>query len=440
MDPRFRRSSESGFSLVEALVSLGMTVVLLIAILGMVDAGNRVGRAEMQVADVQQAVRGSLRHMARMTRMAGRGGLLLSTPASLISGGPAIEVRNDMGAGGGSREVASDLADPPLAVAGTDMLIVRGVFETPLYQTLTAAGTLVLVPDPGNPQTATTGALTITNPGPAGFPQDLTPLRDAINDDVPEALVLVSPLGGIFYAVVELNGAASDITGFPNQVTVAFNITSGTHVSDYRGLFPNPGGGLPRQFTSVSSIGILEEHRFYVREDFAIDGDATSEPTPRLSVARMFPNTETPHRGLAANAQQDVADDILDLQIALGFDSSIGGFFDQDADNTGADDTLIETADGANDDWLWNGAGDDETMPPWVGPWTTMAPRPELYLLRLSVLGRTVGRDRGYVSPPIAAIEDRAYSETVNPSTQAEREARMFRRKLLQTVIDLRNQ
>ena len=75
-------------------------------------------------------------------------------------------------------------------------------------------------------------------------------------------------------------------------------------------------------------------------------------------------------------------------------------------------------------------------MSPWVGPWSDAGtPQPELYYVRISTLARTEGRDFKYVSRPIDSIEDRNYSEPAN-STDPDR---MFRRRLLETIVDLRN-
>ena len=422
---------ESGFSLVELIVSLAVSLVILLAILAVVEMGGRVTRVETQTAAMQQSLRASHRIMTRTLRMAGRGGLPRGLPGLAVDRGPALSVRNDVGAGGGGRDLAPGLAGSPQVVEGSDVVAVRAVFDTPLYQVNSELpGSFVLSPTPGDPATATGGVVVVSDPGPTGVPQDLTPLRDAIQADAPEALVLVSPLGGAVYAVVELDPGSSDVSGFPASVTVGFKVTGGTHTDAYRQLFPAPAAGqFPAQLQAVASLGLLEEHRFYVRE---------AEP-PRLSRARFYPNTEAPWRGDPAQLTSDVADAVLDLQVALGFDSSIGGFFAQDADNEGSDDELLEAADGGDDDWLFNGAGDDPAQPPWSPPWSSAAPRPSLYYVRLTTLGRTTSPDREHLAPHVTALEDHAYGESPQPATELERRQRLYHRGLLTSVVDLRN-
>ncbi|HSF43058.1 MAG TPA: hypothetical protein VLT87_24870, partial [Thermoanaerobaculia bacterium] len=128
----------------------------------------------------------------------------------------------------------------------------------------------------------------------------------------------------------------------------------------------------------------------------------------------------------------DVSDNIMDLQVALGFDSGNGGRMDDDDNRIGQDDEILEAANGSADDWLFNGETDNADDPVWQ-----TNPAPKLQYLRLSTLARTDRRDHDYQSaemPPF--IENRAYG---SGDEQNERTERMYRRRLIQTVIDLRN-
>ena len=74
---------------------------------------------------MQQSLRVAQRTMVQQIRMAGRGGLAVGT----LPAGRALAVRNDVGAGGGNRDLAIGFAGSPQVVAGTDVLTVRGVFS-----------------------------------------------------------------------------------------------------------------------------------------------------------------------------------------------------------------------------------------------------------------------------------------------------------------------
>ena len=177
----------------------------------------------------------------------------------------------------------------------------------------------------------------------------------------------------------------------------------------------------PTNLTSVAFAGVLEEYRFYVREERAVPGDDTTELRPRLARARMFPGTEVPYLADVTNAKVDISDNILDLQVAIGVDT----------DNDGV---LVDLGD-ETDEWLYNSADppDDDEAAVW-----NQANR-KLFYLRLNTLARTERREWSYRSPPVTALEDHAYDEQVVPADEAERQERMFHRRLLQTVVDMRN-
>ncbi|MDX1502016.1 MAG: prepilin-type N-terminal cleavage/methylation domain-containing protein [Thermoanaerobaculia bacterium] len=416
--PLARSTRRSGFTLVELLVVLLIVGFLLAAIASLIDLSGRIARVNTQVADLQQSLRAAQYDMIRNVRMAGRGGL----PRGQLPAGIAISVRNDVPASGTQARVAPGNASSPEAVEGSDILAIRGVLNTPIYQVEPASGALTLS---GSPPTS--GSVRLRDPSPSGVPQDLGPMIAAVQQGFPEALLLVSPLGSATYAVVELDpsGAATDVSD-PTDIVLAFRITGGTHTTAYQGL--SAGGGYPDLLQTVSAVGILEEHRYYVREAFRVPGDSSSEAMPRLARARVYPGTDAPHAGLVSNLGLDIADHILDLQLALAVDR----------DN----DEQIEEADppSAADEWIFNSAEDNENDAGQVSSWNLLpggAPT-RLFYLRLSTLGRTARRDVRFISPGIAAIEDHDYSEPAAP-TDAERPARSHRRYLLQTTIDLRN-
>lgn len=428
------QNSQAGFSLLEVLVALSIAVFVLLAVLVAVDVSSEVSRVEIEKADLQQALRGSQRTVARSVRMAGRGGLPSIALAGPVNDTPALTVTNRAAT---DQEIAPGFAGSPVVVENSDVLTLRGVFDTPIYQVNSAdSATLTLAPDDADPTTAVSGQVMILDPGPAGVPQSLVPLCQAIQDGLPEALILTSPLGPEVYAVVELdpgNSITPATCANPAQLTVAFTVTGGANTGAYRRLMvPNLATGLPPALRTVASVGLLEEHRYYLRD----------QDPPLLSRARFLPNTQVPWGASAAeqlaNLSTGIADGILDFQVAMGFDSPLGGWFEQDSDNDGDDDRIQEAANGLNDDWLFNAAGDDATGSPWSPPWDSATPRPRLYYLRLSFLGRTLRYERDYMAPALTAIEDREYSEPPLPAA-GDRQERLYRRGLTTTVVEMRN-
>ncbi len=415
------RSRQLGFTVAELLVALLILILVLVGVLALFDLNSRLARAQTQVADMQQSLRIAQYEMVRASRMAGRGGMPRGTlpvvlPPDRNQTGLAVAVRNDVPEDG---TIAEGDATSPKVVPGTDVLIIRGVFATPIYQINPAAGDFSL----NDPAAPTAGSLVVRDPSPTGVPQDLQPLIDAIEDGEQEALILVSPVDDGIYAVVELNPSGPNTdTSNPDAVGLDFNVAGGTHTADYLALSSTP-GTYPTALSTVAFVGILEEHRYYIREEFEVPGDPASTATPALSLARFFPGSEAPYPD-AGNLQIDVADNVLDMQAALGFD-------------TDYDEAIFEDGS-ANDEWLFNHADDDPNdSDKWNG--AVGAAQPRLYYVRITTLARTDRPDPGYLTPPITAIEDHAHGETDPPATDAERDARRFRRRLLQTVVDLRN-
>jgi hypothetical protein len=182
-------------------------------------------------------------------------------------------------------------------------------------------------------------------------------------------------------------------------------------------------------------VGIVEEYRYYARDDRR-DGLSW----PKLSRARVYPNSDNAYGANAAALQDDLIEGIFDFQVALGYDSTEGGSFADDADNLGDDDRVLEVADGRDDDWLFNGLDDDPEELPWSPPtatgiWDADDPRPRHYFLRVSSLLRTERLDRDYQAPMLTRIEN----HDVGSHEMNTRDGRQYRRQLLQTLVDLRN-
>lgn len=401
MDERSR-----GFTLIEVLVTLGVMVVVLLGLLALLEFNSRVARAQVNVSGMQQSLRVAQAGMVRELRMAGRGGLPSYRPphpddpnlygGMLLPAGAALAVQNDVPAGttlGGSAAAA--------VVPGTDILTIRGVLSTTFYQ--------VNPTSDGEVSNTGTDSVIVRDTSPTGVPQNLQPLRDALEGCdggvCPEGLLLVSTLSDDVQAVVQLTGGAD----VPGGLQINFT-TDANHGEDYLDLSPN--GEYPDTLTAVAAVGILEEYRYYVRD---------AAPAPRLSRARLYPGTNTAYQNDPSNLTVDVADNILDLQLALGIDQN--------------NDAAIADTGGEDDEWLFNHEGDAVGN---TALWNS--PASPLYYLRITTLARTDRLDPRYVSPAIQAIEDHAYDEPENPAVHSDDYlARSYRRRQLRTVVDLRN-
>ncbi len=413
-------SRQSGFSLIELLIGMLIAIEILVAALTVFDVHNRMARIQLQITDMQQSLRVAQYDMVRTTRMAGRGGLPANFSVDNAAlavpwlRGTAVEFRDNV-ATGGDNQVALGTADP-LALPGTDILTVRGCLSGLLFQM-----------DPSNPGDFTAASMIIRRELPNGRSQDLTELNDPA---FAGPMLLVSSISRSQFTVATVTAAAGDVN------TVTLTIVSAP-----------PAGFVP------GYACVLEEYRYYIREANETAPDDTIQLKPRLARARMIPFTESPYAGAAANLALDVADDVFDLQIALGFDTDFDsaasgvGSFDNDNNSAGPDDIFYEGADDgarSSDDWFGNSTADDPTAAQYRVNAAIPARPVRLYYVRISTIARTARRDPRYSAPdfdPVAGvdfIENHDYDDA--PAIDFKSLAnRQYRHRLLQTVVDLRN-
>lgn len=454
-----KASREAGFTLIEFLIALAISVVVIVAVLDLFDFNRQLSRLEIHQTEMQQAVRAVHLEVASRIRVAGRGGVLQGTAAKpWPDAGAVVEVASNVE--GAERDIAPAAADTPQAVAGTDVLTLRGVMTGPVYYGFdNSPGRTYLVLRDGagqpNPEPAQvrSGVLELCARSPTGFAQPVEALRDAIEAGSEEALLLAGTGGDGSYAVVKLEPGASAVTSTacdpldPDAgVRLAFRVSGdGGRADRYSQLSPG-GAGFPPGLTSVAYAGVLEEYRYYVREVRAEDGDADSQLLPRLSRARLYPNTGEPWGTDEATQEEslaaDVAEDIFDFQVTLGLDSGQGGGSLEDGTLDPDGEPVFESADGAADDWLFNSPDDNPRSPVWERPGAATITEPwlraRLFYIRLSTLGRADFAVPRYEAPALQRLADRVYdpADDDDPDSSIQRN---YRRWLLTTTVDLRN-
>lgn len=429
-----------GFTVAELTVTLFIVVLALLGLLALFDFNNRITRVQTHLATAQQNQRVAQQILVEALRLAGRGYVPAQTvlPVRNINqatlGGPtglAIEVRNNVP---NNTQIAVGQAGSPTVLPGTDVLIVRGVFTTPVYQLNYADDRFFVLQgsppfDPTDPQPALAsgGRIHVCAISPSGIEQDITPLQQA----GAEPLVLVSPVDNSFYAVVENLPASPPAASAPcaaqagnSGVDLQFRAINGTNTTVYQRISPipldgtgNPSTNMPANVRNSAFLGILEEYRYYIRDDRATTGKVV------LSRARMIPGTELPYGGAIGNLSEDVVEDVIDLQVALGLDTD--------------DDGVVTDAGNTADEWLYNIGGDSPAENRWtIIPGSTRI-TPIIYA-RVTTTVRTERPDKDYVAPLLTQIEDHDYS-ALDPLTVNGDVGRKYRRRQLQTVVQLRN-
>ncbi len=415
---RVRPQSSSGFTLIELMVAIIVSTGLIVGILNLFDLANKTALVQTEVAEMQQSHRVAQSDLVKMVRETARGMVPLDDVANgrVLPTGIAVEVLNNVGSG------ATLTPTGPMLVEGSDVLTLRGVYESPIY--LVDYGDATAVTVTGNPATA--GVLEVKQVGPSDVFQDLTALRALVEPDgagvapEPEALFIVGPRSDSQYAIVEVDVGASTVTA--NSVRVAFKVTGGTRTAAYQLLAPFPAAGL----RNIAYLGVLEEYKFYIQDQRRIAGDASSPLMPRLAQARLYPGTNTAHR-TNTDLQVPIADNVFDLQLALGIDTN---WDEAVVDNSVATGT---------DEWLYNFPQEDAGPTTWVEGVNPNLNPPELdhkdlFYLRVNTLVHTDHKLRGYYAEPLQQVEDNRNAALFDSVAE-----RQYRRRWLRTVVDFRN-
>jgi hypothetical protein len=415
---------------------------------------------------MQQALRIAQWDIARTVRSAGRGGMKIdlehgsvyanSTTLPRIRG-RSLEVRNNVT----GPELNISLTDPdsPEVFEGTDVLILRGCFSNQVFQV--DPDDFVL--DVG------TGNYTLLVPpiSVAGVPQPFT------GDEIEEAggtVLLGSYVTSDDWGVATIVGTPA-LSGDNLQLTLNVNTNSPLNPRDADpGVLDPPNH---REFPvemAVTQVCLLEEYRYYIR-DYREAADTITPLRPRLTRARFEPGTENPYQADENNYMLDLADQIFDLQIALGLDSDYGGDLEEDPTETGVatSGTIYEAvADSpapgrGEDDWLYNDPLDGSVA--WCDPYETgcdIEDNPysfhdtgdsvDLQFLRITTAARTnrpdieAGSIYVYTAPDFDTrtsgdwLEDHDHDSPPDPEMDFNSDAnRKFRRRTLTTTVDMRS-
>jgi len=115
-----------GMSLVEALISLLLLSLIMVAFLGILDSTTRVARVQGNIADSTENLRFSMAALVRVVRMAGTGGIPIVSENATGKFPIAIEVTDNL-------STTESWGGKPV-ILGTDILRIRGVIVGELYE------------------------------------------------------------------------------------------------------------------------------------------------------------------------------------------------------------------------------------------------------------------------------------------------------------------
>ncbi len=501
---------DAGFSLIELLVGVVIMAEILVGVSILLNSSSKLAQAQTHVAEIQQSLRVGQSEITGFAKSAGIGGLPITRlnlpdgepnaanpnydlPGAFPRKGYAVSVINNYPVGPITKVLhsTSSVLGADEVVPGSDVLVLRGVFTTPVYYFdpplditpwLGTGGSSELLNAGADQEVVVPERVRIVGEEWEDYPQNFAALVEALTAakaaNRPEAFILRDTLNPNAYAIMEFDYQRTENTDLtpddcedvpesagyvPECIKFLLRLDPDNEPGKTYGplmfgtsLLPGLGGksftlseGPPKvqaQFPStIGSIGLLEEYRFYVRAEWAIPGDNTTRLTPVLSRARFLPGTDV------QIDRVDLADNVIDLQIAVGIDTDAPG-----------DDGYGEITDFGNsaDELLFNAVNDtdsdsykfpctevnddpdtaeDETVT--CSSYTWYDPEVEVHFLRINTLVQSRSAVAGYRSPVIGFVEDhsRGTSFHMLGRDYNYNDEVTYHRRWLQTVVELRN-
>ncbi len=451
-----RRSSASGFTLVEMIVVTLLLLIAMVGLLAVFDASARINKNETDVADAQGSVRYGIYQMTRAIRMAGAGGLYV-TQAVLNHNDAELPGIDPSGASYdnvAANVTVTDTNGGTWAVRpGTDMIEVRGVLFSPLLGFVEEAGCAPCTGTQPLPVRAVAGNDQVgqfLNNDPTIRPQfaAIDAYTASVTSGLP-MLVIVQDAKGELHTCAD-----ADPTGlhrYPQPpydvgvITARTDLVSGSTFGnvDFGGTLgprfnielPSLTPGQPAvPLTIIKRAGILDDVIFFVTTDQA------SDPTglhPFLA--------QGIRRGNAFEVSR-LADDVEDMQIAYGIDGNADGSVTRStaggcdpAGNPDDPDPNFSTTAGC-DEWFPNAVGESPVDAAQFQQQDPFNPShdgaaihcPRLHAVMISLLAKARDSDPTYRGP--AAQGYKVMNSTAVPVSPG-----TFRRRIQTLKINLRN-
>ncbi len=307
-----KRHIEAGFTLIEAMVALLLLTLIIGAFLVMMNTFSGLVKIQGNIADTTENMRYTMAALVRVTRMAGTGGLPIIYPNAGGNLTPlAVDVANNVAASTAFTSAISNsnwtaIASRP-AVAGTDVLRIRGVMTSPQYDVFGGNFNQPINPTYVDiPETSpwTTDPL---DPFYNDMSQPANPSGKPFLISLQFPMDIAPSIGGLrkyaAYRIVEATNVASSGTS-PNEVQ-RFTFDDSVY-SNFNSLGD---GSVPS--SQVFSCGYLDDFIFYVAEN--------NFGEPSLYRLRIDDSAAGPFTA------EELVPNVSNFQVALGCDLNIDG-------------------------------------------------------------------------------------------------------------------
>jgi type II secretory pathway pseudopilin PulG len=352
--PLRTRSSERGFSLIEAVVTLGVMAPIVLGLYSLLDSSNRLTKQESNVAQAQQASRGGIYEVARMIRQARVG--------QLYYGNAILPIYDNAPAG----RTVKDLSGAGHIIrTGTDVVEARGVILGEKYSITTGDVTCAGSCD-GTSQLTIIIRSTSLN-GVVNYPASAKPALSAktrpfylvVGDSSSQKVTVsgktyVVPL--YYVGLVNADASGSWYTYVTDGTAATF--TFAMNPSDTGAKVLNAAGIGSPSIQNPFLCGAVDDILFFVDEGTS---SASGDTHPTLAMATYDPSS--------GNYDiQPLVDEAEDFQVAYGLDGVDGSTTDGGADPVKVDVTAMN-----KDEWVGNVAGETDAS---LGTPATAIPRP----------------------------------------------------------------
>jgi prepilin-type N-terminal cleavage/methylation domain-containing protein len=423
---------ESGFTLVEMLITLVVLTVVMVGLYGLLDSSNKLAKQETNVAEAQQSVRIGISEVTRVVRQGRVGGLFIANAI--------LPVENNSVGGVSLTDVSGN---SHYVRRGTDVIGVRGIITGDKYGL--ATGDVVC-----GGSCASTNSMTVTirstsASGISNFPSGGTPsiagktrpFYFVVADGSTELLTTGS---GTYLVPIYWVGLVS-ADGTPNWYTKTADTFSFT--MDPQNTNALKLAAAPYSATAVDkpfSGGVVDEIRFFVDEGPADASTSTLDTHPSLAEAIFDP--------LSGNWEiQPLIEDVEDFQVAYGVDGIDGTTHDHGISPAAYSST-------ANlDEWVGNVAnevtnklpltGDPERVDAFIDssiPTGPSAPALAVAALRSVMVGLVVkSADPDFVYNGPGARGFALFDSTATSFSASASTGRPYRRRLQRFAVSLRN-